>query len=116
MGQITRKYNFQPGTRIQSAQVDEEFDQLVDAHNTNDNRLTAVEGSMATGASLAATNARVETLEANSATHTEVAQAITEAMLGNPPLGGVTPAMLARSVMTGIRAGKLYAYKNQGGF
>jgi hypothetical protein len=34
MLQISRKYNFQPGTKAISQQVDEELDQLVENHNS----------------------------------------------------------------------------------
>ena len=36
MVQIQRKYNFMPGTTISSGQVNEEFTNLVNAHNDND--------------------------------------------------------------------------------
>lgn len=98
MGQIARKYNFAAGTRAKADQVDEEFDQLVLAHNEHDTRLVAAEEGLAPKADLTATNTRVSTLETNSATHTEVAAAVTEAMLGNPPLGGVTNAMLTGGI------------------
>ena len=36
MVQIQRKYNFMPGTTISSGQVNEEFTNLINAHNDND--------------------------------------------------------------------------------
>lgn len=36
MVQIKRKYNFVPGTTIASGQMNEEFNNLIDAHNNND--------------------------------------------------------------------------------
>lgn len=36
---IQRKYDFQPGTRISSGQIDEEFDQLINAHNQTEERV-----------------------------------------------------------------------------
>ncbi|MED4980590.1 hypothetical protein P9726_13625 [Geobacillus stearothermophilus] len=40
MAQIQRLYDFQPGTKALSQQVDEELNQLVNAHNTLDTDLT----------------------------------------------------------------------------
>lgn len=37
---IQRKYNFQPGTKISSSQVNEEFDQLINSSNTNEQNMT----------------------------------------------------------------------------
>jgi hypothetical protein len=48
MPQISRKYNFQPGTKALSQQVDEELDQLVDSHNSVDTRLTSAETNVST--------------------------------------------------------------------
>ena len=42
MVQIQRKYNFMPGTTISSGQVNEEFTNLVNAHNDNDTILQNV--------------------------------------------------------------------------
>ncbi|AFU12947.1 hypothetical protein MC28_1525 [Bacillus thuringiensis MC28] len=36
MVQIQRKYNFMPGTTISSGQVNDEFTNLINAHNDND--------------------------------------------------------------------------------
>jgi hypothetical protein len=40
MGKKSRKYDFQPGQKVYSAQVDEELNQLIDAHNEQDDTLT----------------------------------------------------------------------------
>lgn len=48
MPNIDRKYDFVPGQRVYSAQIDEELNQLVDAHNTNDNSLTTLTNRVAT--------------------------------------------------------------------
>jgi len=47
--QISRLYDFQPGTKALSGQVDDEFNQLVDAHNDFD---SAVDAFLATLASV----------------------------------------------------------------
>lgn len=39
---IQRKYDFQPGTKVSSSQVDEEFDQLVNAANTLEETTTGL--------------------------------------------------------------------------
>jgi len=41
MAQISRKYNFQDGTKALADQVDEEFDQLIQVHNEDDLLLNA---------------------------------------------------------------------------
>jgi hypothetical protein len=71
---INRLYNFQAGQKIFSQQVDDELNQQVEAHNEHDGRIV--------------------TLETTGATTGYVDEQITQAMLGNPPLGGVTWDML----------------------
>lgn len=43
-----RKYDFQAGTRISSSQVDEEFDQLIEAANNNEQNITDTNTAFAT--------------------------------------------------------------------
>lgn len=57
MPQISRKYDFVPGQKVLSSQVDEEFNQLVDSHNDQDTVLTSL-------------TTRVTTTETNITTNT----------------------------------------------
>lgn len=57
MGKKSRKYDFQPGQKVYSAQVDEELNQLIDAHNEQDDTLIDI-------------NTRLTETEANSSTNT----------------------------------------------
>lgn len=82
MGVISRLYDFVAGSKIRSGQVDEELNQLVTGHNDHDGRILIVEDSI--------TNVQ--------ATKQYVNTQVTEAMLGNPPLGGVVMAMLGPDV------------------
>lgn len=57
MGQKSRKYDFQPGQKVFSNQIDEELNQLIDGHNEQDNQITSL-------------NTRVSANETNITTNT----------------------------------------------
>lgn len=120
MAQVSRKYNFQPGKKIKSAEVNDELNQLVSAHNVNDARVTNLEGG----------------LGSNFYTKTDVDNIVAAAQFGTPPLGGVhtefihdeavTTAKIAPEAVTldklqpgaraAVVAAKLYAHSTLGGF
>ena len=99
MSQFTRKYNFEPGKKIYSGQVDEEFDQLIDGHNDHDTRIVGLEAG-----------------GSNLYSKTEVDNLFTNAIFGEPPLNGVTLEYLEPKVRVASIGGLLYVYQNCGGF
>jgi hypothetical protein len=103
MSQLTRSYNFQEGQRIQSAQVDEELDQLVAGHNEHDTRIDTVETSVEVmqGALQAAVDGIVPP------------STITAAMIQD---GAIAHNELSASEQTASVGGMLNAYYNQGGW
>jgi hypothetical protein len=48
MSQISRKYDFQAGLKAKSQEVDDELNQLVDAHNSLDTSVTSLTSRVAT--------------------------------------------------------------------
>ncbi|MCU7521930.1 MAG: hypothetical protein HF312_17075 [Ignavibacteria bacterium] len=46
MSQISRKFDFQPGTKIKSADVDDEFNQLIAGHNDHDTSIGTLNSQM----------------------------------------------------------------------
>jgi hypothetical protein len=100
MSGIARKYNFQAGQKIQSAQVDEELDQLVAGHNDHDTRIVDIEGGIGS----------------NIYTKVEVNNLFTNAIFGEPPLNGVTLEYLEPKVRIASIGGLMYAYQNFRGF
>lgn len=84
MSTISRKYDFQPGTKVFSSQVDEEFNQLVDAHNDHETRIAGVEGTFAT----------------QYYTKAQVDNVIVNSQFGTPPLGGVNTAYISDLAVT----------------
>ncbi|UVI31216.1 hypothetical protein [Paenibacillus spongiae] len=107
MAQISRKYNFQPGQKIRSAQVDEELDQLVTAHNEQDTILT-------------------QNVELTNLLETQVQQlqdgvvpdgTISNAMLqaGAVSYSKLTPDLQEQMDIADV-ASKLYLYQNAGGW
>jgi peptidoglycan hydrolase CwlO-like protein len=48
MSQISRKYDFQAGLKAKSQEVDDELNQLVDAHNSLDSSVTSLTNRVAT--------------------------------------------------------------------
>jgi hypothetical protein len=99
MSLLSRLFNFQPGGKIKSQDVDSELDQLVIGHNDHDGRIVNLEGG----------------LDSNFYTKEDVNNLITEAEFGTPPLGGVTYEYLEPTVRAAVVAGKLAAHSNYGG-
>jgi hypothetical protein len=80
---ISRKYDFQAGQKIQSAQVDEELNQLVDGHNGHEERILAVEAGGTQFYS-----------------KSEINDMFVAAEFGTPPVGGVNTAYLTDGAVT----------------
>jgi hypothetical protein len=96
-------YDFQPGQRIQSAQIDDEFNQLVTSNNDVDNRLTGAEDDITTmqGALQAAVSGIVPP------------STITSAMIQD---GAIAHNELSASEQTASVGGTINAYYNFGGW
>jgi hypothetical protein len=120
MAQIARKYDFSPGTKAYSAQVDEELNALVAAHNDNDTRITSAASTASTANTTAgAADGKADTAIANAATadakavtaqntadaattniNTHKAVKTTSAQLGHVQVDGTTITTDANGVAT----------------
>lgn len=129
MSNIARKYDFQPGTKAFSAQVDEELDQLVDAHNDHETRIAATEAGGTQFYSKQEINdlfvaAEFGTPPAGGVNTTYLTNgAVTSPKLGDGAVtttkmaaGGVTHDRLSASEQTASVGGTLYAYQALGGW
>jgi hypothetical protein len=73
MGTLTRKYDFVPGQKAYSNQIDEELNQLVDGHNNQETSLTNLTNRITTAENNISTNGTViSSLQTGKANATDV--------------------------------------------
>jgi hypothetical protein len=86
---LSRLYDFISGTPIRSQQVDDEFNQLINGHNDQENRLVNVEANKASTtevqASIDQVEAYVDQVAANFVLGQVSAGSVTDEMLSNDP-------------------------------